>query len=368
MAVEPVRRLRLLLRGRPRGDDAQVAIDLHGIGVDDDAAEPLRPASSASADLPLAVGPAISTGQPIAIPSLHEVLRMTPRRNPDLRSRNAVARRGGARARARGAAAAPAPPIGSTRASPPTSPLARTAPPTNAPHLDALTNTLADAIRATLGGLPADVVVQPLAHRRKRLLLADMDSTMIGQECIDELADHAGIKAHVAAITERAMRGEIDFEPALRERVALLKGLPATVVDEVIARPHHADARRTGAGRRPCARPAPTPASCRAASRLSPSRIAAMIGFDENRANTLVVAGRSLCRHGRRSRSWAAPPSSTRCARLRQRLGLDPRGNARGRRRRQRHSDAAGGRPRRRLPRQAEDRRGRRAPASTTAT
>ncbi len=71
-----------------------------------------------------------------------------------------------------------------------------------------------------------DVVVQPAAHRRKKLFLADMDSTMIGQECIDELADFVGLKAHVAAITERAMRGEIAFEPALRERVALLQGLP----------------------------------------------------------------------------------------------------------------------------------------------
>src|SRR3954453_9692084 len=79
-----------------------------------------------------------------------------------------------------------------------------------------------------------DVVVQPLAHRRKRLFLADMDSTMIEQECIDELAAYAGLKEHVAQITERAMRGEIAFEPALRERVALLKGLPVSVVDEVI--------------------------------------------------------------------------------------------------------------------------------------
>ena len=73
---------------------------------------------------------------------------------------------------------------------------------------------------------PIDVVVQPAADRRKKLFLADMDSTMIGQECIDELADFVGLKAQVAAITERAMRGEIAFEPALRERVALLKGLP----------------------------------------------------------------------------------------------------------------------------------------------
>ncbi len=76
------------------------------------------------------------------------------------------------------------------------------------------------------GDLPIDIVVQPRIDRRKKLFLADMDSTMIGQECIDELADFAGLKAHVAGITERAMRGEIAFEPALRERVALLKGLP----------------------------------------------------------------------------------------------------------------------------------------------
>src|SRR5207302_568821 len=64
----------------------------------------------------------------------------------------------------------------------------------------------------------------------------DMDSTMIGQECVDELADYVGLKGHVAAITERAMRGEIAFEPALRERVALLKGLPLSVVEEVITK------------------------------------------------------------------------------------------------------------------------------------
>src|SRR5437763_9970166 len=61
-----------------------------------------------------------------------------------------------------------------------------------------------------------------------------MDASMIEQECIDELADYVGLKAHVAGITGRAMRGEIAFEPALRERVALLKGLPGAVVDEVI--------------------------------------------------------------------------------------------------------------------------------------
>ena len=92
----------------------------------------------------------------------------------------------------------------------------------------------ATRLREARGDLPIDIVVQPVIGRRKKLFLADMDSTMIGQECIDELADFAGLKAHVAAITERAMRGEIEFEPALRERVALLKGLSIDVVGKVI--------------------------------------------------------------------------------------------------------------------------------------
>jgi phosphoserine phosphatase len=92
-----------------------------------------------------------------------------------------------------------------------------------------------EAARALVAGKPIDVALVPLAHRRKQLLIADMDSTMIDQECIDELADAVGIKDEVAAITERAMRGEIEFEPALRERVALLKGLPASVVGRVLA-------------------------------------------------------------------------------------------------------------------------------------
>ena len=75
-----------------------------------------------------------------------------------------------------------------------------------------------------------DVVVQALAHRRRRLLVADMDSTMITVECIDELADYAGIKAQVAQVTEAAMRGELDFEAALDARVRLLKGLDVSVI------------------------------------------------------------------------------------------------------------------------------------------
>jgi phosphoserine phosphatase len=76
-----------------------------------------------------------------------------------------------------------------------------------------------------------DVIVQPEAERRRGLLVADMDSTMISVECIDELADYAGLKAEVAAITERAMRGELDFAGALKARVALLEGLDAAAID-----------------------------------------------------------------------------------------------------------------------------------------
>jgi phosphoserine phosphatase len=82
---------------------------------------------------------------------------------------------------------------------------------------------------------PVDVNVVPSANRRKKLLIADMDSTIIDCECLDELADMAGIKAKVSAITERAMRGELEFAAALRERVAMLKGLPLTALQRVYA-------------------------------------------------------------------------------------------------------------------------------------
>ena len=93
------------------------------------------------------------------------------------------------------------------------------------------------AARASLEGVFAgvDLVVQPRAGRRKALLIADMDSTMITVECIDELADYAGIKAQVAEVTERAMRGELDFEGALDARVALLAGLDEGAIDRCLA-------------------------------------------------------------------------------------------------------------------------------------
>jgi phosphoserine phosphatase len=143
------------------------------------------------------------------------------------------------------------------------------------------------------GDLPIDIVVQPQIDRRKKLFLADMDSTMIGQECIDELADFAGLKAHVAAITERAMRGEIAFEPALRERVALLKSLPVSVVDEVLKQRITA----TPGGRQlVMTMRAHGAYTCLISGgfTLFTNAVAAMIGFQENRANELKVADGKL--------------------------------------------------------------------------
>lgn len=91
------------------------------------------------------------------------------------------------------------------------------------------------AVRTALDVHKVDANVVPNAHRKKRLLIADMDSTIIGCECIDEIADYAGVKPQIAGITERAMRGEIPFEKALRERVALLKGLPEATLARVYA-------------------------------------------------------------------------------------------------------------------------------------
>jgi phosphoserine phosphatase len=153
--------------------------------------------------------------------------------------------------------------------------------------------SIADRLRAARGDLPIDVLVQPFATRRKKLFLADMDSTMIGQECIDELADFAGLKPYVAAITERAMRGEIEFEPALRERVALLKGLPASVVDEVLA----SRITLTPGGRelvQTMRAHGATTCLVSGGFTLFTRAVAALLGFEENRANELLVADGQL--------------------------------------------------------------------------
>ncbi|MBF2715645.1 phosphoserine phosphatase SerB [Agrobacterium vitis] len=142
-------------------------------------------------------------------------------------------------------------------------------------------------LRKVIEGQPIDLAIQQADTRRKAFLIADMDSTMIGQECIDELAAEVGLKDQVSQITARAMNGEIAFEPALRERVALLKGLPITVVDEVIAK-----------------RITLTPGGLELIATMKAkgyytalvsggftvftSKIAATLGFDENRANILL--------------------------------------------------------------------------------
>ena len=142
-------------------------------------------------------------------------------------------------------------------------------------------------ILAVIGSKPIDLVLQQAETRRKNLLIADMDSTMIGQECIGELAAEVGLKEKVADITARAMNGEIAFEPALRERVALLKGLPLSVVDEVIAK----RITLTPGGPELIATMKAKgfyTALVSGGFTVFTSRIAATLGFDENRANILL--------------------------------------------------------------------------------
>ncbi len=138
-----------------------------------------------------------------------------------------------------------------------------------------------------------DLVIQPLDRRRKKMLLADMDSTMIRQECIDELAAEAGMGDHVAGITARAMNGELDFEEAIIERVGLLRDLPEAVIEQVLderitympggyelvntMKAHGAYAALVSGG-----------------FTAFTARVAAALGFDENRANTLVIADGKL--------------------------------------------------------------------------
>ena len=139
-----------------------------------------------------------------------------------------------------------------------------------------------------IGDAPVDFAVLPAEGRRKKLLVADMDSTMIGQECIDELAAFVGLKEHVAAITERAMRGEIAFEPALRERVGLLKGLSASVVEEVLEK----RITLTPGGRELIATMRAHGAYTALVSggfTLFTGHIREMIGFDEHRSNCLIT-------------------------------------------------------------------------------
>ncbi|NVK16341.1 MAG: phosphoserine phosphatase SerB [Rhodobacteraceae bacterium] len=139
-----------------------------------------------------------------------------------------------------------------------------------------------------LQGMGVDLIIQPSAGRRKKMLLADMDSTMIQQECIDELAEEAGVGARVKDITARAMNGELDFEGALTERVGLLKGLPETVIAKVL------EERITlmPGGKQLLATMKADGAYAALVSggfTAFTARVAEVLGFDENRANTLLT-------------------------------------------------------------------------------
>ncbi|MBO9395365.1 phosphoserine phosphatase SerB [Shimia sp. R9_2] len=146
---------------------------------------------------------------------------------------------------------------------------------------------------ADLQKMGVDLVVQPTEGRRKKMLLADMDSTMIEQECIDELADEAGVGDRVKDITARAMNGELDFEGALTERVGLLKGLDQGVIAEVLAeritfmpggKALLATMKAEGA----------YAALVSGGFTAFTAKVATELGFDENRANTLLVADEKL--------------------------------------------------------------------------
>ena len=148
-------------------------------------------------------------------------------------------------------------------------------------------------LRQKLVHLPIDLNVVSTANRRKHLLIADMDSTMIEQECIDELGVVAGVGDKIKAITVRAMRGEIDFADALRERVGLMAGLDAGVIDKIV-RDHLtlmpggktlvATMKANGA----------YTALVSGGFRQFTSRVAALVGFDTNEANDLIIENGKL--------------------------------------------------------------------------
>ncbi len=309
MAVKQVRRPREVAKPRPRRDDVKVAIDLHGVRIDDNAIDFLgqrkRECRLAARGRPCDKH-RLQSANRSAVHAMTHVATLIA--NPSRPMADDIV------ARAIGVL----PGSGRTEWLEPG--LAVDIPFT--PGGENRNRDFADRVRAKLEGAPVDVVVQATAGRRKRLFLADMDSTMIGQECVDELADFVGKKAHVAAITERAMRGEIEFAPALRERVALLAGLSADVVDKVVAtritlmpgaRTLVHTMRRHGAH------------TCLVSGGFTvfTSRIAALIGFDENRGNELVLGP------DRRFSGRVAEPVLGRDAKLetlvelRQRFGLE---------------------------------------------
>jgi phosphoserine phosphatase len=146
-----------------------------------------------------------------------------------------------------------------------------------------------EAARGVLAGRPIDANLLSGHGRLKKLLIADMDSTMIGVECIDEIADMAGLKPQVAAITEAAMRGDLDFDGALTERVALLRGLPATALAEVYDSRVSLNPGAAVLVRTMAAMGADT-ALVSGGFTFFSARVAAAAGFSSHRANTLEIA------------------------------------------------------------------------------
>ena len=149
-----------------------------------------------------------------------------------------------------------------------------------------------DAIRTALAGAPIDTIATPAANRRKRLLIADMDSTIVTGETLDELADFAGLKDRIAAITRRSMNGEIDFATALRERVAMLKGLKLDALERTWER-----VRLTEGARELVQTMRAHGAVCALVSggfTFFTNRVAALAGFDIHHANVLLDDGAAL--------------------------------------------------------------------------
>lgn len=147
-------------------------------------------------------------------------------------------------------------------------------------------------VRRVIADQSLDLFVQPVADRRKALLVADMDSTMVTSETLDDLAAHAGIKDKIAAITARAMRGELNFESALRERVGMLKGLPVAAIDETFADITYMPGARELVGTMRA-----NGATCLLVSggfTVFTSRVAAHLGFHDHRANTLNIRDDAL--------------------------------------------------------------------------
>jgi phosphoserine phosphatase len=149
-----------------------------------------------------------------------------------------------------------------------------------------------EAVRTALDGAPVDAIAQRLEGRRKRLLIADMDSTIVTCETLDELADFAGLKECIAAITARAMNGELDFKAALRERVAMLKGLPITALQQTWQR-----VRLTSGALELVATMRAHGAMTALVSggfTFFTQRVAMMVGFDVHRSNVLLDDGAVL--------------------------------------------------------------------------